>query len=199
MGNPTAANIIKSGAIVYKAPVGETIPDETTVGAGVAWGGDWERIGYTGAPLKLVIEDERMVFEVEEELMEVDERRIMFTAAAETELAELTAAYLSMIFGGTVSNTAAGVGQVGYEELDIDPDVLTNKWAFGFEGTRFDANENELAFRIFFYKCGVNLNGEMEFSKKTDTYTKVPIRIKILKPDSGTPIKWQRITAPATA
>lgn len=199
MGTPTAANIIKSGAVIYKAPVGETVPDETTIGAGVAWGGNWERIGYTGAPLKLMIDDTKMVIEVEEELMEVDERRIKFSASAETALAELTADYLSMIFGGTVSTTAAGAGQVGYEELDIDPDVLTDKFAFGFEGTRYDASENELAFRIFFGKCGVSLNGELEFSKKTDSYTQVPIKIKILKPDSDAPVTWQRVTAPATS
>lgn len=199
MGTPTASNIIKSGAIMWRAPVGETLPDETTISAGEAWGGNWERMGYTGEPLKLTIEDERMAFEVEEELMEVDERRIKFSAMAETALAELTAEYLEVIFGGTTSTTAAGAGQVGYEELEIDPDVLTNKYAVGFEGVRMDASENELPFRIFFAKVSYALAGEIEFSKKTDTYTKVPISCKILKPDSGAPITWQRVTAPATS
>lgn len=198
MSNPQVANIMKAGARIWVAPVGEAIPDETTIAAEADWGGNWARIGYTAAPLKVTFEDERMVIETEEELMEVDDRRIKFSATAETAFAELTAEYLQMIFGGTINTTAAGVGQVGYEELDVNPNELTEKLAFGFEGISYDASQNKLPQRWFFTKVSAALSGEFEYSKKTDSYVNLPVLFRIFKPDSGTPVKFQRVTAPAS-
>lgn len=198
MGTPAATNILKSGAWVYYAAVGEAVPDETTVAAGTTWGGNWARIGYTAAPLVWTLEDERALIEVEEELIAVDEHRIKFGSMIATELAEVTADYYALLFGGTVSTTSAGSSQKGYEELDLNPTSLLTKYALGFEGVRQIADGSTQPLRVFTQKSTFRINGETEFSQKTDTYSKIPIAMRVLK-GSTYPLRFQRVTAAATA
>ena len=53
MATPVVANILKTGAVLWNVPTGETVPDETSVAVGAAWGGNWARVGYTKEPLAL--------------------------------------------------------------------------------------------------------------------------------------------------
>jgi hypothetical protein len=201
MGDPVKANIIKSKAVLWYAPEGESLPDETTIGAGVAWGGNWARLGYTNAPLTLLYEDERMAIEVQELLAELDEWRTKEAGSLETVLSELTADYLSLLTDGTPSTTAAGASQVGYEELDIGGEGRVEVYAVGIEGIRYDSSDNALPIRFFAPRATFKKNGNLEFSQRTDTYVNVPIMIKALgDPDnSGRLFKTQRVTAPATS
>lgn len=198
MGTPTATNIMKSGAIVYYAALGEALPDETTVAAGASWGGNWARIGYTGAPLVWTIEDERALINVEEELMALDEHRISFNSMLKTEMAEITGDHLALLLGGTVSTTAAGASQKGYEELDIDPTSLLTKYIVGFEGERIIADGSTQPLRVFAEKMTWKVAGDVTFTKKSDTYVKLPIEARILK-GTNYALRFQRVTAAATS
>jgi hypothetical protein len=200
MGDPVKANIIKSGAIVWYAPEGEALPDETSIGAGVAWGGNWARIGYTNSPLVMVYEDTRMDIMVEEMLSSLDEWRTAESARLEVTLAELIADYLGLLTDATPQTTAAGVGQVGYEELDIGGQGRVEVYAIGFEGIRYDASDNDLPVRFFLQRGTFKLNGNIEWSRKTDTYVNVPVLIKGLgqEDNDGRLIRVQRVTAPAS-
>ncbi len=202
MANPVAANIIKSGAQVWYAPTGETLPDETSVAFGAAWGGNWARVGYTKAPLTFTYEDERTDITVEEVLAPVLQRRISENAMFETTLAELTATYLKLAAGGqgTVSTTAAGAGQKGYEELTFGDEVIIEEKRWGFEGMYVTAAGVEQPIRVFVYKGVALLNGDLEFSKKTDDYVGIPLQVKALADTDNSNRLWtfQRVTAPAT-
>lgn len=199
MGNPVKANIMKTGAVMWYAAVGTTLPPITTLGAGTAWPSPWARVGYTSAPLSLTYEDERMDVEVEEVLAALEDWRIKETATLETELAEMIADYLQLMTGGTVTTVAAGTGTAGYEQLDIGGFARITQYAVGFEGIRYDASSNALPQRALIPIASFKLNGKMEYSKKSDSYVKLPLQVKGFgDPDNaGRVIRWQRVTAPA--
>jgi hypothetical protein len=200
MANPTKANIMKSGAVLWYAPLGTALPAITTLGAGVAWASPWARVGFTSEPLKLLYEDERMDVEVDEQLAPLEDWRTKEMATLETVLAEVIADYIQLLTGGTVTTGAAGTGVAGYEQLDIGGFARVTQYAVGFEGIRYDANSNALPQRALIPIASFKLNGEMEYSKKSDSYLKLPIQIKGFgdPANGGRVIRWQRVTAPAT-
>lgn len=198
MGAVSATEIMKSGAIVYYAALGESLPDETSIAAGADWAGNWTRIGYTGDPLVWTIEDERAVIKVEEELMDLDEHRIAFNSMLATTMAQITADHLALLLGGSVSTTAAGASQKGYDELDIDPTSLLTKYIIGFEGEHQIADGSTQPLRVFAEKATWKVNGDVEFTKKGDTYAKLPVIAKILK-GTNYALRFQRVTAAATS
>lgn len=206
MADPVVAQIIKSGAVLWYAPVGETIPDETSVALGADWGGNWERVGYTKEPLSMAYEDERAIIAVEEHLAPVREFRISEDLKMETVLAELTGAYLKLASGGDpddVNSTAAGAGQAAFEEMFMGDEVAVPEYAWGFEGMYLDANGATFPLRVFIWKGTAKLNGNLEFSKKSDDYVGVPIQIHALAdPDQDEGerlVQFQRVTAEASS
>lgn len=198
MANPVRSNIIKSGAVLWFAPEGESLPDETTIGTGDAWGGNWERVGYTNAPLTFTYEDERMAISVEEMLVDFDEWRTKESCKLETTLAELIADYMALLTGDTPSVTPAGAGQVGYESFSLGNNDRVTVYAIGFEGIRYDEDSNALPVRIFIPRGTFKMNGDIEWSRRTDTYVNLPIMVNGLgDPTTGKVAVFQRVTAPA--
>lgn len=200
MSDPDVFQIMKSNAILYFAPVGEAVPDDSTVAAGTAWGGNWARLGATKEPLTVMYEDERSEVNIEEALSAVHRFRTSEKASFETVLAELSADYLQMMTGGTVSATAAGAAQVGFDELPIGNEAFLDKYAFGFEGVYVNSVGDEMPLRMFLYRATAKLNGEMTFSKREDDYTGVPILIEALSDTStlGNLVLFQKMLEAAT-
>jgi len=187
---------------MYQAPVGEAFPSETTVVYGAAWGGNWARIGYTKEALTVTYEDERADIHVEEVLAAVKRIRISEAGLMETVLAELTAAYLSFTAGGqgTVSETAAGAAQRAYEQLTLGGQVKLDEVAIGVEGLFISSGGSDFPIRVYMPKCTTVLNGVLEFSKKSDDYTGVPIQAEALADTSNNDrvLVFQRVTAEVT-
>ncbi len=200
MADPVVTNILKSGAIAYYAPSATAFPNENTIGAGVAWGGAWKKLGFTKEPVKLAYEDEEHQIEVEEFLAAIDRVKIGEKATIETVLSELTADYLQLGVDGTLTTTAAAPSQVGKEELVIGNASKKTKYVIGFEGIRYDATGNVLPIRIGFYICTLRLNGELKFSRRDDDHTGVPLQVQALSDsaNSGRLVWFQRTTAPHT-
>jgi len=202
MANPVVANIVMGNAIVYYAPVGESEPADS-VAYGTAWGGNWARVGYTNAPLVMAYEDEQVEAVPQEALTAVKRAKSAESARFETSLAELEADYLKLAFGaGTVSNTAAGAGQVAKEELVIGGDVDLDEYAWGFEGRYKDSSGNDFPVRVWIHKATAKLNGELEFSRESEGVG-IPLQINALA-DTGKAagqqlFKLQRVTAAATS
>lgn len=200
MGAPTRANIMKSGAVIWYAPEGEALPDETSVNAGASWGGTWVRVGFTAAPVTFLYEDERMEIEVQEMLVAFDEWRTKESCTLTTALAEITGEYLALLTGDTVTTVAAGASQKGYEHFSVGNNDRVKVYAVGFEGIRYDANNNALPFRLFIPRATFKMDGEIEFSRRTDVYVNLPITIKGLGDTStGKVAIFQRVTAAATS
>lgn len=205
MGNPVVANVIKSGAILWYAPVGEAIPDETTIDFGTAWGGNWAKVGYTKTPLTFAYTSEEFDVEVEEELPPARRFRVKENLTLETVLAELIGAYLELSAGGQGTNviTAAGAGQDAYEEWTAGGIVELDEKQWGFEGMYLDSNGAEFPIRFFVWKGTAMINGALEFSQKSTDYTGIPIQIKALVDASKSAgqklFKFQRVTAEKTS
>jgi hypothetical protein len=201
VANPNVFQIMKSNAVVWFAPVGEAVPDETDVIPGAAWGGNWSRIGATKEPLMMLYEDERSDVNIEEVLSPVHRFRISEALSLETVLAEIDADYMQLMMGGTVSATGAGASQVAFDSLPVGNEATLDDYAFGFEGTHLDSNAVELHLRVFLYRANAKLNGELQFSKREDDYTGVPILIEALSDTAtlGRLFVFQKMTAPATA
>jgi hypothetical protein len=201
MGDPVITNILKTGAIIYFAPVGETMPDETSVEAGGAWGGNWARVGYTKAPTKAKYEFSIHESKVEEVLGPVKRKKIDEAFAVETVLAEIEADYIALAYGGTVSETGAGAGQKAFEELTVGDEVDLPEYAWGLEGQYEDADGNTQPIRYLIPRATSRINGELEFSKKTDDYPGIPLLIESLANTTNLNelFTWQRVTANAAS
>ena len=205
MSVPRVANIIKSGATLLYAPTGEPKPDETAVGLGQDWGGNWERVGYTKAPLTAAYDSEESDTKVQEELAPVKRWRIGENLTLETVLAELTAGYLQLAASNqtAVMTTAAGASQAAYEETGLGGVAVLTEKQWGFEGMYLDDNGSEFPIRMFVHKGTAKLNGALEFSQKTDDYTGVSVQIKALAdPTQSAGLKlcqFQKVTAAATS
>jgi len=205
MGTPSVTNLVKTGAVLWEAPVGESKPDATTVDFGDSWGGNWERAGYTKAPFTAAYESEEADITVEEVLAAVKRFRIGESLVCETVLAELTAEYLQLAASNqdTVSEVAAGASQDGYEETGLGGEVVLTERAWGVEGMFIESDGTEQPIRIFIHKGTAVLNGALEFSKKGDDYPGIPIQIKALADTSQSRgqelMLWQRVTAEKTS
>jgi hypothetical protein len=205
MGTPSVTNIIKSGAALWYAPVGETKPDETSVAYAAAWGGNWAKVGYTKAPLTLAYESEEFDIEVDEELGPVKRRRVKETMTLETVLAELTAAYLALVNANqtAVSSVAAGAGQKAYEYTGLGGVAILTEKEWGFEGLYLDSSGNNLPIRVFVHIGTAKLNDSLKFSQKDTDYTGISLQIKALADTSQSAgnkfLLFQRVTAPASS
>lgn len=194
-------DILITPAKIWKAPVAEALPDETSVAYGASWGGNWENVGYTLEPLSMSYNRELFELEVEQVTGVVKRRVTKETLMMETTLAEATPDNLQLAIGGAVTSTSAGASQVAFEDLDAGGDVQLDELAWGFEGFYENASGTQFPVRIFVYKATAILNGQLQFAKAAAAG--VPIQISAEADTSKSVgsqlIKFQRVTAAATS
>ncbi len=194
------SDIIVSSATVWNAPVGEGLPDENSVGAGVAWGGNWTQVGFTSEPLSVKYEFEEVEKMIEQSLAPVGRQKTGENLTLETVLAEFYMDGLQLGTGGTVTDTAAGAAQVGKEELDVGGEFGLDEKAWGFEGTYVDEDGDTFPVRMFVYKGTAMINGELEFGKESQLG--IPLQIKALADLSKSVgqqlFKLQKVLEPTT-
>lgn len=193
-------DILITPARLYKAPVGEALPDETSIDFDEAWGGNWVDMGYTLQPVTLAYNREIFELMVEQVNGAIKRRVTDEKAIIETVLAESTPTNLSYAIGGTVTTTAAGVSQKAYQELKAGGLVTLGELAWGIEGLYENSAGAQFPLRIFLYKATCILNGPLNFAKAAGLG--VPIQISGMNDTSKTAgqqlICIQRVTAAAT-
>jgi len=193
------SDIIVSPASVWTAPLSTAVPADT-VAAGAAWGGAWVKLGFTKEALKSKYEFDELDVEVEQSLAPVDRVKIKENMTLETVLAEFYLDGIQYGTQGTVTDTPAGVGQPGKEELAVGGVSTLTKRMFGFEGMYIDEDGATFPVRMFIWKATAKLNGDLEFGKKD--YTGTPLQIKALadltKSAGQTLFKISKILEPAT-
>ena len=160
------ADILLSPARIFKAPIGEALPNPNSVAYGGTWGGNWVDIGYTLTPITVGYSQDLFKLEVEQITLPVKGLVTMEEVTIETTLAEITAANLTLAFGGSVATTAAGTGQVALEQLTSGGSSSISYYAWGLEGLYIDSSNNQLPVRILIYRGSATLNGSLTFSKK---------------------------------
>jgi hypothetical protein len=194
-------DILITPAAVYNSPVGEALPDETSVAYGTAWGGNWVNLGYTLQPLTMGVD--RTLFELMVEQVNgavkrrVTDEKIDF----ETVLAEATPTNIQFGTGGTLTTTAAGASQVAFQSLKVGGAITLEELQWGFEGFYENAAGVQFPVRIFAYKCNAILNGRLTMAKAAATG--VPLSISTMNDTAKTigqqKIEIQRVTAVATS
>lgn len=197
----TYTDIIISGARVFYAPVGETLPDETSVAYGGSWGGNWTEVGFTSTPVSLAPGISTRDAQAQQRLGIIAAARTDEQPVIETTLMEITADHLDLGLGGTVSTTAAGASQVGYEQLVSGSEVALDERAWGFEGLHVDSSGNQFPVRVFAYRAYSVMNGNLEFNKESESG--IPLQIKVMADTSkalgADKLAFQRVTAAATS
>lgn len=195
------ADILISPATIYYAPVGEAIPDETSIAYGDAWGGNWTNIGYTLQPLTMSYARTLFELEVEQVNGAVKRRVNKEVINLETVMAEATPTNMQLAIGGSVTTTAAGASQVAFQDLDAGGAVSIDERTWGIEGFYEDAAGAKFPVRVFVWKANSILNGNFQFAKNAGSG--VPIQIQALldagKAAGAQLIKFQRVTAAATS
>lgn len=196
----TATNILIGGARVFYAPVGESLPADS-VAWGAAWGGNWAEVGYTSAALAWMVSRETKEVEAQQTTLPIKRVVTKERHAFETVLAEVSSSHLQLAIGGTATTTPAGAGQVGKDELEAGGEAIMDERAWGFEGIYVDSTGTERPARCWIYKATAVINGDLEFSRETETG--INLRIEALE-DSGKAagkraFKFQRVTAAATS
>lgn len=182
------ANILITPAIIYRAPVGTALPDETSVAYGADWGGAWINVGYTLEPLAMAIDEQTFELEVQQVVNPVIQRRTKQIVTFETTLAETTGVNLALALDGSNSDTAAGVGQKAFSEIKMGGSTTITQYAWGFEGVRPDADGNDQPVRVFLYKGTCVTGGQVQMAK--GEATGIPIKITAL-PDTSKSIGQQ--------
>jgi hypothetical protein len=194
-----ATDIMIAPANIWYSATGTTLPDETTVAFGASWGAGWTNFGYTLNPVELSYEIETFELEVEQIANIVKRQKTKETMTVETTLAELTATNLKLAMGSsqTVSTTAAGAAQHGYEELKGGGEIYLPEYQVGFEGYILDPTNRQMPVRLFLYRCNIVLNGKLSFAKKAAAG--VPLQIMALADTAKTSgqqlFSFQRVTA----
>ncbi len=174
------SDILVSPARILYSPLATALPDETSVAAGDSWGASWTDLGYTLTPVAMNYGMDTFELEVEQITNPIKVTRTKETLSIETTLAELTAAHLKLAFGSssTVTTTAAGASQHGFDELKAGGEVVIPEYQWGFEGFTLDTLNNKLVKRIFVWRAVATLGGKLEFSKKAAAG--IPLKIMAL-------------------
>ena len=200
----TAADIqtiTLSPATLWQAPLAEPLPDETTVAFGADWGGNWTPFGFTNGALTFAYEFDNAEADIEQSLAMVKRKKTNERSFMEARLAEFCLAVLTNIWEGTVTTTAPGVGQVGFEEWNVGNDNNLTERAYGAEGSWVDSSGNRFPIRVFFYKATSAQGAQLQFSK--NEFIGIPFRIDALGDLSQSfgnqLVKIQRVTAVATS
>lgn len=157
---------------LYRAPVAEANPDESTVAYGSAWGGNWTDMGDfpEGSPVTVTIMEEIYKAYSERSSSVQMVARTRKEAAIKGALFDHSPANMAIVLDGTAETTAAaGGGQKGYTEIPFgsSPDVTFYKW--GIEARLIDDDNTEHPLRWFFHKGFFRTTGELAYAKTKET------------------------------
>lgn len=192
-------DIVVTPAALWVGTLVAALPADT-LAVGAAWPAGWTKVGFTKESVKLAYEFDDLEIEIQQSLGPVDSVRIKEGAKFETVLAELAADAIALGWDGTVTQTPAGVGQPGKEELPIGGTATLTKRQWGIEGSYRDEDGALFPIRVFIWKGVATAGGELEFAKAD--YTGVPLQVKALadmtKAAGSRLFKLQKILEPAS-
>lgn len=193
-----ASDVLVSPAYFWYAPVGEPLPSADTIGAGVAWGGNWKNLGYTLEPVAVNLNVETFKLYVQQLMAPLRVTRTQQELSFESVLAEMTGQNLGLVFDGTVVTTAPGPAVAGKDTVTVKGDkVDVSVYAVGIEGIRVTDTNVRVPVRFILYKASITLNGPLNFAK--DAGAGIPIHVDGLVDNSGNQMVIHNVTAPKTA
>lgn len=168
---PDEKSLLMTAATLYRAPVGEPVPDEN-IGYGEAWGGNWVQLGYTLEPLRFSLESDLMRVRVEQLLSAVRIFRSQEGLVVRTTLAELTSDNLALALDGAIT-----VGD-NCQIIEAGGDFAMREWAWGAEGYRLNRRGDKVAVRVFVHRGVAVLDGAITMGRTMATG--IPLRIEAI-------------------
>lgn len=194
-----AADILITGAHIYYATIGATVPLDT-LGYGASWGGSWTSVGYTLEPLQLSYRFEITQVMTEQSMSPVKQRRRSEQATFRTSLAEHNAANLALAMAANATITSPGVGQPGKEEVTVGGDSGIPLKMWGAEGLYQDDEGNKFPVRVFIWKGQASEGTDLAYSRENPTGLTLNINAQtdLTKAQGAQLMMVQRITAAAT-
>lgn len=191
-------DIIVSPVTVYYGTLAATLPADT-VAVGGAWPAGWTKVGFTKESLKAAYEYDSLDVMIQQSLAAVRRRKTKEDLRLETVLAELSADVVNLSWDGTVTQTAAGAGQPGKEELTVGGGAVLTERQWGFEGNYIDEDGALFPVRMFVWKGTATTGGALEWTKSD--YVGIPLKVSALadmaKAVGSRLFKLQKILEPA--
>lgn len=174
------ADILIGPGRLYRAPVAEANPDETTVAFDAAWGGNWTDMGdlLEGDAVTLSINEDFTDVYTEQSTSAKNSVRTRREVMLSMTLAEHSVANMAIVLDGTAAATAAGASQKGYSDIPFGDNSDVDFYKWGIEGFRKDTAGTKQPVRYFFHKGYLRLAGDVNWSKQNPTG--IPIEIKVL-------------------
>lgn len=169
-------DILTAGATMWKAPLGEPFPDETSVPKGADWGGNWDQLTVLSDPLTLEYSEVMTEAHEQDSLSKVEawiteERHTLRSATM-----RITGDLLALLMRGTNTDTAAGGSQKAFSQVVGGGNPIITKYAIGFEGYRPDDTDGTLQpVRWFYHKASFHFDRGFTLSK--DDKTRIPFVI----------------------
>jgi hypothetical protein len=190
-------NIIASAATIWYAPVGEPLPNSSTIIAGAAWGGNWKSLGYTIEPVAFEHNVETYDIMVEQLTPAVRTQRTKIDASIKTVLAEFIGDNLKLATDGTLTVQVPTVPLVGSDTIVGKADTTdVSLWTIGFEGIRVHSTNAKLPVRLFLHSASVILDGPISFGKGATVG--IPITAKGFADNANNLFTIHNVTAPHT-
>lgn len=188
---------------LYRAPVGEAAPDETTVAYGAAWGGNWTDMGDFPEDMPVTITIDETVVKVygQQSSGVKKQSRTRREPIVKGALLEHSVANMALLLDSTAATTAAGSSQKGFSSIPFGTNPDVDEYAWGIEALRKDSAGNNQPVRWILHKGSIRLAGDIAYDKTKETV--LPFEITILEDDSqdaGEQLgEFQQVTAAATA
>lgn len=180
VSNFSSDDVLVGAADLLYAPTGTTKPSDSTVAANdfASWPSGWVHLGYTDSGPNFTYTYE--VFEVfaQQSTAPLKRKKTNETLTISAGLLQFEALHLALATGGTVTHTAAGVGQKELDKIVGGGEVTLDEYMFAIESTREDDSGNLQPVRLFLPRATITQNGETTFQR--DGATILPVQVSAL-------------------
>lgn len=194
------ADILKSGSIGWYAPVGESLPDETTVAYGASWGGNWVELPRLADPLAMEYTEVSVEADEQDALAPVEDYVTEERFRLRSSFNRTTGDLLALLTGATNTDTAAGASQKAYSRILGGGNPFRTKYVVGFEGYRPDTAGTLQPVRFFFYKARFKLEIGLTQSKRdvSKNFFSIMTFADTSKAVGQQHFEWHIVTGPTT-
>jgi hypothetical protein len=190
VSNFSSDDVLVGAANLLYAPVGTTKPSDSTVAANdfASWPTGWVHLGYTDTGPNFTYGYD--VFEVtaQQSTAPLKRRKTSETLTIAANLLQFEATHIALATHGTITHTAAGVGQKEVDKIVGGGDPTLPEYMFAWESTRPDVAGTLQPVRMFLPRGTITQNGETSFQR--DGATVLPVQVAALL-DASLPIGQQ--------
>lgn len=186
MGVPnfSSDDVLVGAANFLWAPRGSTKPSDSTVAVNdfASWPSGWIHGGYTDSGPNFTYTYEVFEVKAQQSTAPLKRKKTNETLTISASLLQFSGAHMALATGGTLTHTAAGVGQKEVDRVVGGGEVTLDEYMFAIESSREDDAGNLQPVRLFLPRGTITQNGETTFQR--DGATILPVQISALLDDT---------------